>query len=76
MIFFVKFIYMPQKIAIRVAVNVILVIIFYNFTSKGGLYIYYKFLIIHKRANIYFNIILSIMVLIVLWFLIKLIISD
>ena len=73
---FVKFIYMFYEVITRVAVSIILVVIFCNFAVNDGLYVYREFMIIHERASVCFNAILLTIILIVFWFLIKLMVSD
>ena len=57
-----------------VIINIIPIVIFYGFVVKGGLYIYYKILIIHKRAGVCFYIILLIIIFIIFKLLMKFVI--
>ena len=60
--FFIEFVFVFLKVTARVAVNVIIIIIFWDFIINGLLYVFYEFLAVHKKAEVCFNIILLAMV--------------
>ena len=75
-IFFIKFVCVPYKVATRVTTSVILIMILCDFAADNGLYVYCEFLIIHKRAGVCRDIILLIIISVVFWFFMKLVVPD
>ena len=53
--FFIELVHMSYKVAAGIATNIILIMIFRNFTVNGFLYIYCEILIIHERAGVCLN---------------------
>ena len=72
----VELICVPQEVAIKVAISIILIIILSTLIVEGGLHVNGELSIIHKKAGVCFNIILLIIISTVFRFFMKLIIYN